>query len=253
MERSVWFNSTAPRSNVVGDHQPPDPRTIQLGKTVRELHERLPTLLQTPLPSDILSPKITLHLFPSTHPHLPTVSGRIAYAAALWTAPVAWGRIPLIGNVKLTILSEKMVRHGAVTCANRDEKLIVKWKTRGKGGHRDMSGGVYRDKMITAQDPEDRIKTFLQGVKHDTNDKLEEEDFCGLFIFEFDNDGKISKHIIEHTEQGGYEDKMTKFVNVTDWLLGKFNGVAKGDELPALAYCRQDDRISTRLSKDGLR
>ncbi len=74
----------------------------------RILQERLPTLLQSPLPQEILSPNISLHLFPSTHPHLPTVSGRVAYIAALWTSPIAWNRVPIVGNVKLEILSERM-------------------------------------------------------------------------------------------------------------------------------------------------
>src|SRR3954468_13211326 len=91
---------------------------------LRILQERLPTLLASPLPQEILSPQITLHLFPSTHPHLPTVSGKIAYMAALWTAPVAWGRVPVVGNVKLIILSERMVRHGGSSVPSnfRNEK-----------------------------------------------------------------------------------------------------------------------------------
>ena len=75
---------------------------------LRILQERLPTLLQTPLPQEILSPNISLHLFPSTHPYLPVVSGRVAYIAALWTSPIAWNRVPIFGNVKLVILSERM-------------------------------------------------------------------------------------------------------------------------------------------------
>ncbi|QIW96701.1 hypothetical protein AMS68_002219 [Peltaster fructicola] len=217
------------------------------GVAVRELHERLPTLLQTPLPSDILSPQITLHLFPSTHPHLPTVSGRIAYAAALWTAPVAWGRVPLVGNVKLTILSERMVKSGCRSNSG-EEKLIVKWKTRGKGGHRDTSGGVYRDKLIGSSDPEDRIRKFLRSSIKDVpeqQDQLTDEDFCGIFIFDFDENGRIQKHVIEHTEHGGYEDKTNKFVNVTDWLLGKFNGATTGG-MPVLAYCEQTESFRSR-------
>ena len=75
---------------------------------LRILQERLPTLLQSPLPQEILSPNISLHLFPSTHPYLPTVSGRVAYIAALWTSPIAWNRVPIVGNVRLEILSERV-------------------------------------------------------------------------------------------------------------------------------------------------
>lgn len=169
LNRDVWFTSNVSRAAPPGspaEHKPPDERTLQLGKTVRALHERLPTLLQSPLPSDILSPQISLHLFPSTHPHLPTVSGRIAYVAALWTAPVAWGRVPLVGNVKLTILSERMVRNGGSSPSGswREEKLIVKWKTSGKTKHRDSSGGTYSSAGIGAKDPVDKIRDFISGT-----------------------------------------------------------------------------------------
>lgn len=241
LNRDVWFTSTIPRFTVPGDHKPTDERTLRLGKTVRTLHERLPTLLQSPLPSDILSPQISLHLFPSTHPHLPTVSGRIAYVAALWTAPVAWGRVPLVGNVKLTILSERMVRNGgsALPLASRDEKLIVKWKTCGKTEHRDGTGGIYRGIGITARDPVEKIKEFIAGASTSPpTPKEEPQEFCGIFVFEFDDQGRIIKHVIEHTEEGGDWDRMTRVVSVTDWLLGQFNG-RKKEHVPELAWCEE--------------
>ncbi|KAG9550896.1 hypothetical protein KCU71_g14361, partial [Aureobasidium melanogenum] len=191
---NVWFSSSAPYSlsdsAPQSDHKPPDERTLKLGKiatAVRILHERLPTLLASPLPQEILSPQISLHLFPSTHPHLPTVSGRIAYLAALWTAPVAWGRVPVVGNVKLTVISERMVRHGGnnASSAFRDEKLIVKWKTCGKARKKN-SAGIYRG--IGANEQVERITDVLGGKAKD------DEEFCGLFIFEFDEEGRIVKH-----------------------------------------------------------
>ena len=251
VNRDIWFTSSIPRYVSPGqqsDHKPPDERTLQLGKTVRILHDRLPTLLQSPLPADILSPQISLHLFPSTHPHLPTVSGRIAYNAALWTAPVAWGRIPLVGNVKLTILSERMARHGgsAVPLASRDEKLIVKWKTCGKTSNRDPTGGIYRSgSSKEGKDPMDRIMEFIAGTKGGRDEQTdlakrpqgeEEREFCGLFVFEFDEKGRIIKHVIEHTDEGGRWDSMTRVVSVTDWLLGHINGRNKA-HVPELALC----------------
>ena len=252
LNRDVWFTSSAPRFTPSGSHKPPDERTLRLGKTVRTLHERLPTLLQSPLPADILSPQISLHLFPSTHPHLPTVSGRLAYVAALWTAPVAWGRVPLVGNVKLTILSERMVRNGvggtSSTLASRgDEKLIVKWKTCGKTKHRDGTGGVYSStapSSIRAKDPVDKIREFIAGAQYTTaktsTDRGTDEEFCGIFVFEFDEQGRIVKHVIEHTEEGGYWDRpMTRVVSVTDWLLGQFNGKGRKEAQPELAWCEE--------------
>jgi len=238
--RDIWFTSTAPRTSSLeptSGEERVDERTLQLGKTIRTLHERLPTLLKEPLPSEVLSPQISLHLFPSTHPHLPTVSGRIAYIAALWTAPVAWGRIPLIGNVELSILSERMVRRGGanVSKEQRQEQLVVKWKTCGKTTHRDGTGGIYRGMGIGARDPVDRIKAFIAGTKGELASDASPEEFCGIFIFEFDESGRIVKHIIEHTEEGGHFDQMTRVVSVTDWLIGTFNG--KRAQQPALAWC----------------
>jgi hypothetical protein len=255
--RDIWFTSTAPCATSL-NHKPGDERvderTLQLGKTIRTLHERLPTLLKEPLPSEVLSPQISLHLFPSTHPHLPTVSGRIAYVAALWTAPVAWGRVPLIGNVELSILSERMIRRGgaSVSKEHRQEQLVVKWKTCGKTTHRDGTGGIYRGMGISARDPVDRIKAFIAGTKGESVDKsLEPDEFCGIFIFDFDERGRIAKHVIEHTEEGGHWDQMTRVVSVTDWLIGTFNG--KRAQQPALAWCArksEDNRLRFREKHD---
>ncbi|KAL1306455.1 hypothetical protein AAFC00_005153 [Neodothiora populina] len=241
--RDVWFTSTQPRLDVEdgfpgqgygaagGDHRPPDGRTLKLGKTVRILHERLPTLLASPLPQEILSPSIRLHLFPSTHPHLPTVSGRLAYLAALWTSPIAWGRVPVVGNVKLIILSERMMRSGTDF---KDEKLVVKWKTCGKTKNKG-TGGLYRG--IGASEHVDKITELLGG-----EEKSDQDEFCGLFMFEFDEQGRIAKHVIEHVEEGGdWEAKTGKVVSVTDWLLGRWNGKGKEEGVPGLAWCENGD------------
>jgi len=203
----AWFNGTPPHyipsSFPGGEPQKPrDPRTVKLGKTLRILQERLPTLLQSPLPQEILSPQITLRLFPSTHSHLPTVSGRVAYIAALWSSPIAWGRLPLVGNVKLEILSERIIKNTSSSTYSaseyRPEKLIVRWRTCGN----------------------DKIKEFLGAGKGG------DREFTGLFIFEFDDQGRIVTHTIEHVQEGGnWETGVgAKVVGLTDWLLGGLKG-----------------------------
>lgn len=189
---------------------------------IRVLHDRLPTLLISPLPQDILSPHISLHLFPSTHPHLPTVSGRFAYAAALWTAPVAWGQVPVLGNVKLEILSERMVKNGGSTASNvRNEKLIVRWQTckSEKKEHGQVSDVV------------EKITSIVAGSKRP------HQEFTGLFKFEFDEEGRILNHIIEHTEEGQHWDRTAKVISVTDWLLGRAWG-RREEVSPSLAFVR---------------
>lgn len=188
---------------------------------IRILHERLPTLLISPLPQDILSPHISLHLFPSTHPHLPTVSGKIAYTAALWTAPVAWGRVPVLGNVKLEILSERMVKNGSTSISGnmRNERLIVRWQTCGKENNGQVSDVV------------EKITSIVAGSNRP------HKQFTGLFKFEFDEEGRILNHIIEHTDEGDHWEKTAKVISVTDWLLGRAWG-RRDEGSPSLAFVK---------------
>lgn len=187
---------------------------------LRILQERLPTLLQSPLPQEILAPNISLHLFPSTHPHLPTVSGRVAYIAALWTSPIAWNRLPIIGDVKLEILSERMVkeqvprRQGAGA-----EQLVVRWRTTGTS----------------------RIRWTIPFREYFQVDEARTANgFTGLFVFEFDGEGRILSHTIEHVQTGGdWENGVgAKFVGLTDWLLGGMRGGREG--CPAFEIHREE-------------
>ncbi|KAF1937243.1 hypothetical protein EJ02DRAFT_458886 [Clathrospora elynae] len=212
-----WFTSSSPCSHPEPDErekQRLNERNLKLGNTIRILHDRLPTLLISPLPQDILSPHISLHLFPSTHPHLPTVSGKLAYTAALWTAPVAWGRVPVLGDVKLQIVSERMVKNDGTSTGSpvHNEKLIVRWQT------------------------------------CDNSEKKENgQEFTGLFKFEFDDEGRILNHIIEHTEEGQHWDGTAKVISVTDWLLGRAWG-RREEARPSLAFvkCWKDKSIQER-------
>ncbi|KAG9241448.1 hypothetical protein BJ878DRAFT_520709 [Calycina marina] len=241
----IWFTGSAPRPSISNPYpqdpvKPPDERTVKLGKTLRVLQERLPNLLQSPLPQEIISPQITLHLFPSTHPHLPTVSGRVAYSAALWTSPIAWGRMPLVGNVKLKIISERMVNpdteYHSAQPTTRPEQLIVRWSTVGKLKDRGI-GGFY--KGISASGNVDKITEWLGGGK---GEKAGQE-FTGLFIFEFDEEGRVVTHTIEHVQHGGNWEKGVgaKVVGLTDWLLGGMK--PRGEEgSPCPAFSTKDER-----------
>lgn len=187
---------------------------------------------------DILSPHITLHLFPSTHPHLPTVTGKIPYTAALWTAPVAWGRVPVVGNVKLDIISERMIKNGN-TCSEADrrqEKLIVRWKTCGKTG-----------KKKDRQDSEAMEQITSIVFKPDQPD----EEFSGLFIFEFDEEGRILTHTIEHAQENNTWDRTAKVITVTDWLLGRAWGRRDEEGTPSLAFSKCDRMKASRRDRGG--
>ncbi|KAF3070427.1 hypothetical protein GL218_00765 [Daldinia childiae] len=226
----IWFNSSFPRFGPGDSRGPEDERKVKLGKTLRILQERLPTLLQSPLPQEILSPHISLHLFPSTHPYLPTVSGRVAYIAALWTSPLAWNRVPIIGNVKLEILSERMVSQPFYSSPKRSEaygeQLVVKWRT--------ADGKPKSPNPTVTEEGEQRLDDTLRG----TQAIGEKKAFTGLFIFEFDKEGRVISHTIEHVDEHGEWERGlgAKVVGLTDWLLGGIKG--RPDDSGAPALCR---------------
>ncbi|KAK7746831.1 hypothetical protein SLS53_002019 [Cytospora paraplurivora] len=218
----VWFNPTFPYAYTTpplgqGPNKPPDERKAKLGKTLRILQERMPTLLQSPLPSEILAPNISLHLFPSTHPHLPTVSGRVAYIAALWTSPIAWNSLPIIGDVKLEILSERMVKQPGRRQGSGNEQLVVRWRTTGRS-----------------------IRWRLPFQDRPDSEEQTNREFWGLFIFEFDGEGRVLSHTIENVQTGGDWEKGVgaKVVGLTDWLLGGMRGSREG--CPAFEKIHED-------------
>ena len=240
---------------------------------LRTLSPLLPTILYNTLPAEILSPSVNLHLFPSTHPHLPTVKGRTLYRAALWTVPVAWSSVPLVGNVKLQIISERIVRAGTVLDPEHaenhdcgDERLVVRWKTEPRTDSRPFhesrrSPSPERPQSNaspsqtsgadakTSQVPQTHSGASLSSSKNSTNKGLsvllggeepifklsKEEQFTGLFIFSFDEKGRILTHTIEHADEAGGWDRTAKFVTLTDWLIGKARGSLDPTLNPGLA------------------
>ncbi|KAI0147118.1 hypothetical protein GGR57DRAFT_266530 [Xylariaceae sp. FL1272] len=226
----IWFNSSTPRFDLSGpgSEGPENDRKVKLGKTLRILQERLPSLLQSPLPQEILSPNISLHLFPSTHPYLPTVSGRVAYIAALWTSPIAWNRVPIVGNVRLEILSERMTSQPVHFSPRRPgaygEQLVVKWRT--ASTKEDDEG------LSLTEQGEQKLDAHLRGSQTG-NEK--NKSFTGLFIFEFDKEGRIISHTIEHVDEDSERQGVgSRIVGLTDWLLGGIKGRNEG--VPSL--CR---------------
>ncbi|OXV10437.1 hypothetical protein Egran_01812 [Elaphomyces granulatus] len=269
----LWFSPSSPRLLVPSssrrqeglnggtpgaDHKPPDERILKLGKTLRILSPLLPTILINPLPLDILSPSITLHLFPSTHPHLPIVKGRVLYRAALWTVPVAWSSVPLLGNVRLQINSERIVRAGSVLTAENegnhgDERLVVRWKTENKDGHSSTSTGPSTD-LAASKNGTNKGLGSLFGGEAPIFKLGQEGEYTGLFIFSFDEKGRISSHTIEHADQANGWDRTAKFVTLTDWLLGKARGSMDPSPGPGFAMqtCEESDiSLKGRAMKDG--
>jgi len=134
---------------------------------------------------------------------------------------MAWGRVPVVGNVKLKIVSERMIKngHSNTPVHGQNEKLIVKWETCGKS--------------------EQEQGPVSEAVEKITNivgrSRKPDEKFSGLFLFEFDEQGRISKHIIEHVEENNQWEKTAKVISVTDWLLGRAWG-RREEGAPSLAF-----------------
>lgn len=278
----LWFTSSAPQSRPTDPHDvlpdtpapgsghdptppPPSERTLAIGRTLRTLSPLLPNLLSSGLPQNILSPNVTLHLFPSTHQHLPVVKGRVAYRAALFTAPVAWGTVPFVGNVKLRIISERMARTGHCSPTSDgagddtgDEKLVVRWITEAKQTNGAASSSTAAS-SASAENTNASLSTLLGGTQPlSTNN---EKQFSGLFIFTFDGEGRIASHTIEHADEDNGHERTSKVVTVADWLLGKARGrkegeiglvpglgVAAGGVMPEIIRLAREERARSRWS-----
>jgi len=146
--------------------------------------------------------------------------------------------------VKLEILSERMIKklsNSGSLIQVRPEQLLVRWRTIGKTKHKGI-GAFY--KGIGASENVDKITEWLGGGKGEDDSK----EFTGLFIFEFDEEGRIVSHTIEHVQEGGDWEKGVgaKVVGLTDWLLGGMKKNGRGEEgtpCPAFyAQPRDEDR-----------
>ena len=161
--------------------------------------------------------------------------------------------MPLVGNVNLDILSERMVKNppplphvsslSEYSKQTNSEKLIVRWRTCGKT--KGLGTGV-NYKGIGAKQKVDKITEWLGG-----GEPRDDEEFCGLFIFEFDEEGRIANHVIERAEGGeGWDNGLGRVVGLTDWLLGRLGGREKGVGSLALGYCDLEQRRDIRRRRD---
>lgn len=187
---------------------------------------------------------------------------------------MAWGSVPIVGNVKLEIVSEKIVRTGFVSApingdtATGEEKLVVRWKTekrkngdtlnnsKTEGNNTSSSGSSSATSTSTATGENGAINrglsTLLGGSQPIFKSSSDGEPFTGLFIFSFDEEGRIASQTIEHANEDQGYDKTSRVVTLTDWLLGKARwGVAGrleeqqqlGGLVPGFAMKRLDVRM----------
>lgn len=168
--------------------------------------------------------------------------------------------LPLIGNVKLRILSERMVPTASIAefddhgegCG--DEKLVVRWITdcgesrKDDGEKTDRSSGSSSSTAESTSSASSSSSISASSASSSTNKRLSTllggetpifklgkgEEFAGLFIFSFDAEGRIRSHTIEHADENSGWDRTSKVVSLTDWLLGKAKWGGRDPE-PALA------------------
>lgn len=104
------------------------------------------------------------------------------------------------------------------------EKLIVRWRT--AGGPTNLAAGTARIAQLLGRSPSSK-------------DKPPPSPFHGLFIFTFDEVGRILTHTIEHSEESRDAENVTsKVFNLTDWLIKKARGQEERE--PELAWSRRD-------------
>jgi hypothetical protein len=183
---------------------------------------------------------------------------------------VAWSSLPLVGNVKLQITSERMVRTTSVLgCEHTgdcgEERLVVRWKTEARG---DTDGSPTAISTTPSSSASSSSSSHISQSRAGTNKGLsallggeepifslgKEGHFNGLFIFGFDEEGRIVSHTIEHADQADGWDRTAKFVTLTDWLLGKARSTIDPTPEPSLAAQACEDfhvNCSRRYPRDS--
>ena len=116
-----------------------------------------------------------------------------------------------------------MVDEGGGSYGQRGrEKLIIRWRT--AGGPTSLAAGTARIAQLLGREPTSK-------------DRPPPSPFHGLFIFTFDEEGRILTHTIEHSEESRDAEAATsKVFNLTDWLIKKARG--QEEKTPELAWSR---------------
>ena len=110
---------------------------------------------------------------------------------------------------------------GTAAAKQPNERLIVHWKTSSRS-EPDKSLSARSTKAVyRGIGPREQVNRFMEWLSNPTGLGRQEEEFCGLFIFEFDEEGRIMTHTIEHAEESGGAEKASRVVNLTDWLIGR--------------------------------
>ncbi|KAI5288253.1 hypothetical protein KEM54_005351 [Ascosphaera aggregata] len=168
---------------------------------------------------------------------------------ALWTAPVAWGSVPIVGNVRIVIISERMVKKtspsdSTPTTSAGHNRLVVRWKTEGandgilpsdKTGKGASQAAEGDSALSRSEAGTNRGLSALLGGDAPIFQLRKEEHFMGLFIFSFDDEGQILDLKIEHAEDNDYRERPTGVSSLTDWLFGNTGMGVNHSPSPAMS------------------
>jgi len=123
------------------------------------------------------------------------------------------------------------------------EQLVVKWRT-ASSNDKDKDDNA---KLSLTEQGEQNLDAHLRGSQTSNEKKA----FTGLFVFEFDKEGRIISHTIEHVDESGDWEKGVgaRVVGLTEWLLRGIKGRTEngGSALPALF------EIANKEAEKGLR
>ena len=116
-----------------------------------------------------------------------------------------------------------MMDEGGGTYGQRGrEKLIIRWRT--AGGPTSLAAGTARIAQLLGREPTSK-------------DRPPPSPFHGLFVFTFDEAGRILTHTIEHSEESRDAEAATsKVFSLTDWLIKKARG--QEERTPELTWSR---------------
>ena len=125
--------------------------------------------------------------------------------------------------------------------SGQQERLIVRWRTCLRSDKAVGEASPTKTKALyRGIGPREQVNRFMEWLSNPTSTSKREDAFSGLFIFEFDEEGRIATHTIEHAEEDGSAERASRVVNLTDWLIGRArNGREK---VPEFAWAVNGDR-----------
>ena len=143
-----------------------------------------------------------------------------------------------------------------------DERLVVRWKTEPRNEDHQSStsssssGDTSQSRVASSSSKPgiNRNLSVLLGGDAPIFKLSKEEQFTGLFIFSFDEEGRIASHTIEHADDARGWERTAKFVTLTDWLIGKARGSLDPAPSPGLAMqgCESSRGLSWGLGREDL-